>query len=383
MRVAMNVEQLFYRVPGGTGRYTARLTAALAAEFPADVVVPFVAWHGRRALEAGLARFELDRGLAPTVRLPLPRPALYDAWNVLGAPRPELFATSLRRADVVHSPAPVAPPVRGHLVVTVHDAAFALYPESYPRRGLRFHERSLTRVAERADVVLTVTHAAADEIVAHTPVRREQLRVVLSGVDHRTALPSEVDDALGRHDLAGSPYGLWVGSRDPRKHVGTLVQAFAELVRTDAVPHRLALVGPLGWLHRDLISDRDRAVLGDRLRVLGPVDEQDLRALYAGASLFAFPSLHEGFGLPVLEAMVQGTPVICSDIPALREVGGEAACLVPARDVGRWTEAIGELATDADRQRSLASAGRQRAAGFGWERTARETHAVYEELLAR
>jgi glycosyltransferase involved in cell wall biosynthesis len=383
MRLAMNVEQLFYRVPGGTGRYTARLTAALAAQFPADVVVPFVAWHGRRALETGLARFELDHGLAPTVRLPLPRPALFDAWNLLGAPRLDLFAASLRRADVVHSPAPVAPPVRAPLVVTVHDAGFALYPESYPRRGRRFHEQSLARVAKCADVVLTVTHAAADEIVAHSPVRREQLRVVLSGVDHRTALPSEVDEALGRYDLAGSPYFLWVGSLEPRKNVGTLVQAFAELVRTDAVPHRLALVGPRGWLDQGLISDRDRAVLGDRLRVLGPVDEQDLRALYAGASLFALPSLHEGFGLPVLEAMVQGTPVVCSDIPALREVGGEATCRVPALDVGRWTEVLGELATDTDRQRALASAGRQWAAGFDWERTARQTHAVYEELLAR
>jgi len=152
-------------------------------------------------------------------------------------------------------------------------------------------------------------------------------------------------------------------------------------VRAGELPHRLVLAGPLGWRHQGLISDQDRAVLGDRLLVVGPVGDPDLRALYAGASLFAFPSTHEGFGLPVLEAMVQGAPVACSDIEALREVTGGAAVLVPADDPVRWAETVTEVVSDEGRAASLRAAGYERAKEFSWEKMARATHAVYEELV--
>lgn len=382
MRVGINVEPLFYRAPGGTGRYAARLASSLAAQFSADTIVTFSAWHSRRAQGEVFARFGLDRArLGPAVRLPLPRPVLFDAWNGLAWPNPQVVSGALKAADVVHNPFPGAPPVKAPLVVSVHDAGPALYPESYPRRGLRYHTKAMERVAQRADRVITLSHAAAGEILAHTALSEESVRVVPPGVDQDRATPDEISAALARHDLAGAPYVLWVGSLEPRKNVGALVKAFITLGQRQEVPHRLVLVGPLGWRHQGLISDQERALLGDRLRALGPVTDGELRALYAGASLFAFPSIHEGFGLPILEAMVQGAPVVCSDIAALAEASGGAAVLVPPQEPERWAQAIADVALDPARQSVLRAAGYTRASHFTWEKTALATHVVYEELI--
>ena len=131
------------------------------------------------------------------------------------------------------------------------------------------------------------------------------------------------------------------------------------------------------------VADADRDTLGDHLRPLGRVPEHDLRALYAGAVLFCFPSLHEGFGLPVLEAMVQGTPVACADVPALRELAGGAARLVPPTDAGAWADTIADLLDRPEEAAALAAVGTARAAEFSWSRTAAATLAVYAEALGR
>jgi alpha-1,3-rhamnosyl/mannosyltransferase len=183
---------------------------------------------------------------------------------------------------------------------------------------------------------------------------------------------------------------FWLGSLEPRKNVAVLVSAFAQLLAAQPdLPHRLVLAGSSGWLEEGLVPPREQAVLRqrDRLRVLGPVPDDQLRALYAGAALFAFPSRHEGFGLPVLEAMAQGTPVLCADIPALREVAGGAARLVPPMDVEAWVAALGDLLEGAahdpaDITQPMAAAGRARAASLSWERCIGSTHAVYTEALA-
>jgi alpha-1,3-rhamnosyl/mannosyltransferase len=186
------------------------------------------------------------------------------------------------------------------------------------------------------------------------------------------------------------PYVLWVGSLEPRKGVGTLVAAMARMRRRKgrAAPSvvgdvQLVLAGYPGWLNRDLLSAADASALGSALRQLGKVNEDELWSLYAGATVFAFPSRHEGFGLPVLEAMSQGTAVVASDIPAIREVAGGAARLVPPGDVDAWVDALEDLLGDEPARALLAAAGQQRARRFDVQASITAIRAVYQELVGR
>jgi alpha-1,3-rhamnosyl/mannosyltransferase len=264
----------------------------------------------------------------------------------------------------------------------VHDVAPLIYPEAFPRRGRWFHRPGIRAAARRADLVITVSRAAAEELAAWTAIPADRVRVVHTGVDATPAQPGEVATTVAGAGLAGAPYVLCVGSDEPRKGVGTLVSAFARLPPAQVDGARLALVGPSGWLERDLVDPSDARRLGDRLRRVGFVPDAELRALYAGALVFAFPSRHEGFGLPVLEAMAQGTPVVCADIPSLREVSGGAARLVAPGDAEAWAAALADVLTDTDARQGLADAGRRRVAAFSWERTVRRTRDVYSEALA-
>jgi glycosyltransferase involved in cell wall biosynthesis len=387
MRVALNLEQLLHPPPGGVGRYTAelaRLLPVLEARDPEDAVelVPFVAWHRSGRVRRALRDFGLD-GLEPVV-LPLPRPVLYDAWHVVGAPGLRRVRRRGGGLDVVHAPSVAVPPKGSYrLVVTVHDAAPLLFPETYPARGRWFHARGIHAAARRADLVITISQAAADEIDEHTEIDRDRVRVVPNGVDHREASDDDVRMARSAFDLGDRPYVLWLGSLEPRKNVGMLVEAFARCVATSDLPHMLVLAGPAGWREdREAVLAPARR-LGGRVRTVGRVGDDHLAGVYRGADLFAFPSRHEGFGIPMLEAMAQGTPVVCADIPALREVAGGAARLVAPDDPDAWATAFDTLLGDDAERARLAVAGSRRAAVFSWEQCAVATRAVYREALGR
>jgi glycosyltransferase involved in cell wall biosynthesis len=387
VRVAVNAEQLLYRSPGGVGRYTAQLLTVLPRLFPEDEVVPFTARHGGGRVASAFRRTGVDSFTAGrTVVLGWPRPILYQAWMNVGWPRLPV----LHGAELVHAPSVAVPPHPGvPLVVTVHDAAPALFPESFPARGLRFHSQGMAAAARRADLVLTVSEAAAAEIADHSTIPADRIRVVPNGVAGVTVDPARRDAVLARRGLVGRPYVLWVGSLEPRKGVGTLVAAMARLRRRNspAAPSgravQLVLAGYPGWLNRDLLSAADAASLGSALQQLGEVDDDELWSLYAGATVFAFPSRHEGFGLPVIEAMSQGTPVLASDIPALREVTGGAARLVAPGDVQAWADALEDLLEDEPARDRLAVAGRDRARGFDVTASVTAIRAIYHEVVGR
>jgi len=383
MRVAINIEQLLQKPPGGIGRYTAELVRLVpgtrAGEEPIEVV-PFVARHRRAAIESALGAFGLPD--LEVVRLLLPRPVLYDTWNLLGVPSLGLLHRRLRDIDLVHAPSLAIPPRSGvPLIATVHDAAALMFPEAYPRRGRWFHARGSKAAARRADIVIAPTLAAAQEITERTPIQIDRIRVVPHGVAQRVVGEGVVSATRATLGVGDQPYVLWVGTFEPRKNVPVLVEAFRDVVATGDLPHRLVLVGPEGWLDAaDEIREAARA-LGDRFLLTGPIRADRLVALYRGADILAFPSVHEGFGLPVLEAMSQSTAVLCSDIPVLREVAGDAARFVPPRDRAAWGEALVSILRDESVRSDLAAKGRERAAQFTWERCAELTRDVYSEVL--
>jgi glycosyltransferase involved in cell wall biosynthesis len=379
LRVTVNVEQLLSPSPGGVGRYTAKLVSNLA-RLGVDVR-PVVARHTPSQLAAAWAEFGLEGVAAPAV-LPLPRAALYEAWHLFGWPP----LTSDPGVQVLHAPSLAVPPKSGKpLVVTIHDAAPWLFPETFTARGRWFHRAGARAAAQRADRVIAVSQAAAGELDAHMSLPSERIRVIPEGVDQPYLVPDPetISEARHRYRLGDVPYVLWVGSLEPRKGVGTLVAAMARLALGGGgtPPADLVLAGYPGWQNSRLIAAEDKARLGPAFHQLGRLPEVELQALYAGATVFAFPSIHEGFGLPVLEAMAAGVPVVASDIPAIREVAGDAAVLAAPGDADAWAEALEGVLGSTPRQVQLARAGRQRAALFPWTMTATATIEVYEELI--
>lgn len=388
VRVAMNVEQLLYRSPGGVGRYTAQVAGPLA-EGAGSHIMPFCARHPRSEVERAAATASVS---GPVRSLALPRAVLYEAWH---SPGPGLWGPPVADADVVHAPSPAVPPRRRvPLVVTVHDAAPVLYPEAFPPRGLRFHRRGLAAAAARADLVVTSSHAAAEEIAAHTAIDADRLRVVAHGVDPPVHDPRREAQLRAARGLGDRPYVLWVGSLEPRKNVGTLVAAMARLrsgsgsgtgPRAGGAGGRPALVlaGYQGWLHDGLVPAGARAALGDDLVETGRVGEEELWALYGGAAVVALPSRHEGWGYPAVEAMSRGVPVVASDIPALREVTGGAAVLVGPDDIDGWGAAIEGLLVSPQEAELHRARGLVRAGGLRVADMVAATAEVYREVLGR
>ena len=370
MRVGMNAEQIVQDGVSGIATYTAELLKGLPDR--GWGVTSFTARHSPGQVTTAMRATGLEQ-VQPVV-LPLPRPVLYDLWHTVGAADP------LRRiapVDLVHAPSVAVPPVRDvPLVVTAHDAAPVTWPDTYTRRGRWFHRRGFAAAARRARLVIAVSEFSADELAAHTPIPRERIRVVPNGVHLTPATAEATARARERIGLADRPFVLCVGTVQPRKNQGALVEAFRGAV-ADGVPHALVIVGGQGWLDPRV----DAAASDDWLLRPGAIGAPDLVGLYAAADLFVLPSLHEGFGLPALEAMAQGTPALVSDIPALRETAGSRGALRRAHRRRRVAGRARRPARRSGRPCRDVRAGPRPRAAFGWDRCVERTIAVYEEAL--
>jgi glycosyltransferase involved in cell wall biosynthesis len=331
MEVALHVGQLLQPVPGGIGRYVRALLDALPK---AGIDV-----HG---FAAGAPE--------PFTDLGWPRgPLRYELWHRLRRPVVRV------PGDVVHATSLAVPPAgRRPLVVTVHDVVFLHQPEVLTRRGVSFHRRGLDIARREARAIVVPTEFGKRDLIAHG-FDAALVHVAPHGV--------VVDDApaVGREAFV-----LFVGTIEPRKGVGDLLTAFARL-RADRPELRLLLAGPRGWG-----AGPDLAQPG--VVELGPVDDAKLADLYRTATVLALPSSYEGFGLPVLEAMAHGCPVVVSDAACLPEVVGDAGAVVPVGDVDALAAA---LADPPDGE-----AGRRRARQFSWSRSAEQHRLAYEAALA-
>ncbi|MGB2756229.1 MAG: glycosyltransferase family 1 protein [Acidimicrobiia bacterium] len=382
MRVVLNLEQLCSPVPGGIARVAAELARLLPERFPEDEYIGVVARHSAAEVSAMRERFGLTD--LPIDVLAFPRPVLFEGWHWLGRPGWDRLIARRGRVDVVHSPHAAVPPrAKGAaLVVTIHDAATEVFPDAYPLHGRLFHRRGFVMAARRADRVITVSQAAKAEILAHTPIGSDLIEVVRSGVAELRSSAVETSAARARLGLGENPLITWVGTMEPRKNLVTLLDAFAGLVR-EITNARLVLIGPDGWKGVGEQIRARSAVLGDRVVFAGRCSDAERNALIATSDVFAFPSVHEGFGLPVLEAMQLGTAVLASDIPAIAEVSSGAAQLVSSRDAGAWTTALVTLLRNPDARAALAVRGSQVAAARRWAEVADDTHAVYERAIER
>ncbi len=290
------------------------------------------------------------------------------------------LARRLRGFDLFHAPGYVAPKrLPCPLVLTVYDLVALTHPELARRSNVLHYRWRLPRSARAAARIIVPLECVARQVVERLGVARERVRVVPLGVDARLKPPSLDARARvrARHRLA-RPYILFVGNIEPKKNLPTLLRAFASLKR-DGLPHALVIAGKRGWKCREVFALPAELGIEADVRFLGYIEETDLAGLYGGAELFAFPSLVEGFGLPPLEAMACGTPVVTSDAEALVETAGDAAEHAPVLDPQALAEAIRRVLGDAALRERLRAAGLARAAQFTWPRTAEMTRAVYRE----
>ena len=302
---------------------------------------------------------------------------LYPRWNLTG--RPSLPA-SIRSVDLVHamSGSAVPPAAEGQrLVVTVHDLAFDRYPGLFPRAWRAMYRLGLRAAVRRADAIVTPSRTTAEDVLSRTKVDPGKLHVV----PEAAALPSsdvDVGETLSRLKVR-PPYVLFVGTIEPRKNLVRLVRAYRRVAAT-GVPHTMVLAGPLGWHHESLM--RELALEGPgEIVMTGALAPGELDAVYRAAEAFVYPSVYEGFGLPVLEAMSRGVPVVASATSSLPEVTGDAALGVNPRSVREIAAAITSLVGDVALAERLAEAGRRQAERFSWDETARMTLEVYERAL--
>jgi glycosyltransferase involved in cell wall biosynthesis len=369
------------RQRAGIGRYSRELVGALLAlEAPHEYAL-FAAVGGLRSGE-----------WAPPVHphtslhtLPISDEWLARIWHRLRLPLPVEWATG--RLDVFYSPDFVLPPTRRgtRTLLTVHDLSFLHYPDHFVPRLVQYLNRVVPESVARADLVLADSAASRTDLVERLGVAPAKVRVLYGGVSARFApssAPGEREHLQARYGFGRRPYVLSVGTLQPRKNYLRLIRAFvAALPRASGIATELVIAGGRGWLYQPIVDEA--AKYPECVRVLGFVDDTDLPALYRHAVAFAFPSLYEGFGLPVLEAMACGVPVVCSDTSSLPEVVGDAALLVDPLDTDALAGALVRLLSDGDLRHRLVRRGLAQAATFTWQKPARELLSILTSLAER
>jgi glycosyltransferase involved in cell wall biosynthesis len=356
----------------GVSRYIAELVRHLAAEPGPHTYTIFTPPHG-----VG------DLVLPPSMRvaasrLPTEQPAVRIVWEQMVGP---VLATA-RRLDLVHAPVNVAPlALAGRTVITIHDLAFLVYPERF-RPGRRRYLALMTRLsARRAARVIAVSAHTARDVVDRLGVAPGRVVVVPeAAAEHFRPEPDarRLADFRAAHNLP-EQYILFVGTLEPRKNIAGLLRAFARVAAAEPGV-RLVVVGGRGWFYDEVFALHEALGLRERVHFAGYAAAEDLPRWYQAATAFVYPSFYEGFGLPVLEAMACGTPVITSNVSSLPEVVGPAGVTLDPHDEPALAAAVLALIRDPARRTHLRAAGLARAATFSWARMARETRAVYESL---
>jgi glycosyltransferase involved in cell wall biosynthesis len=375
MKVAYHSDAFAGRVGYGLGRYARELWHALRASAPDVSIVPFALRGKRDAFSA----FGDDIKWNGAVRPRLDGRMYMAMWATLGAPGIERW---IGNVDVVHSVEldyPVA--TRRPWIVTVHDLGPLTHPQYFSGSRPWLLRRAVRQLVRAASAIVAVSEATAESVEHFTGTAlRSRMQVVPEGVNAEFFEPQGRDCLADLKSLApaGEPYFLWTGSLNPRKNLKNVIRAFESVAAE--IPHHLVLAGGIGWDSADVLTDIEHCAFRRRIHRPGHVTDAQLRALYQGADGFIYVSLMEGFGLPILEAMASGCPVITSNLSSMPEVAGDAALLITPRRHLEIAEAMHRLANDEVLRASLRQRGRERARGFSWPHCANRMIDLYRSV---
>lgn len=277
--------------------------------------------------------------------------------------------------------------VSGKRITIVHDMAFRAFPETVAKRTERWLKNNLEKYCRRADVILTVSEFSRQEIQRYMGIPTEKIEVIYNGVDMERYHPgytvAQIGAAKSRYGICGS-YILYLGTLEPRKNIETLITAYNLLkkeIGSDRLP-KLVLAGKKGWMYETIFTLVQNYGLENDVIFTGYVDEEDVPVLLCGAHIFAFPSLYEGFGIPPLEAMACGTPVITSNTSSLPEIVGEAGILIPPMDAEGLKRSMQQLLTDEVMRQHYIKAGLKQVREFTWARSAEKLVDIYRKLCS-
>ncbi len=372
MRIGLDITALPPQ-PVGAGNYIIQLANALLRRPFCDELVIFVQ---RSCLPLLAAPGHAGVRIIPVANQPVP---LRLAWEQVALP---WWARRLK-LDLLHSPhytMPYLQPCRS--VVTLHDMTFFLFPELHtlPKRLLFPHYLRLS--ARRADALISVSESTRQDAMRILSISPEKIRSIHLGVSPHfkpVQQPALLEQVREKYNLPRQ-FILYVGALEPRKNLGLLLDAFQD-VQKRLTGWPLVVVGRLGWMYQEILDKLKQSDLVDKVQFIGYVPVEDLPVIFNLADLCVYPSAYEGFGLPPLEAMACGTPVITTNVSSMPEIVGEAGVLLPPGDRASLAQAIEALLGDPERRHHLSEMGLERAAGFTWERTAGQTIQLYQEVV--
>jgi len=308
-------------------------------------------------------------------------------WHRVNVPVPRVDWLTGGSVDLFHATDFVMAPVSaGKRLLTVHDLAFLRYPQAAMPTLHHYLNVVVPRSINRADHLIADSRNTAMDLESTWPHLEGRISVVQGAVDHgvfrRVSDPDVTDAVRRKYAIGDSPYVFALSTLEPRKNYPRLIRAFCAARRGSGLPHRLVIGGKKGWLYDEIFATVRELGMEHEVHFPGFVDDADLPALYSGAEFFAYPSLYEGFGLPVLEALACGTPVLTSDNSCLPEAGGDGALYIEAESVESIAEGITRLATLPDLRARLSAAGVVHARSFSWERSLDQLLGAYERALA-
>ncbi len=376
MRIAIDLSPAIHQ-KAGLGRYARTLAEQLVALDTANEYVAF--GYGRWSAQS----------LAPALRhlpaanVPLDvRPWRMGVWlaYALGLS----LDAFLPRVDLFHATEHLLPPLKNaKTVFTLHDLIFRLFPEYHLPLNHWFLRNAMPHFLRRADAIIAVSECTRSDAIRFYNVPPDKITVIYEGVNPALAPVADPDCiAAARAKYAHNlPFLFFVSTIEPRKNIPALVDA-VRLLRGRGLPHRLLISGRKGWLYQGVFDHVRQTGMESEVDFLDYVPDADLPALFAACDAFVFPSFYEGFGLPPLEAMACGAPVVCSNTSSLPEVVGHAALLIDPREPGEIADAVERIVGDAGLRAELKNRGLAQAAKFSWERAARETAALYRRVGA-